>query len=65
MHDNDVRELSYSIVSNLVKYVGANQASLFLTTEKENNKYLKLIATYAYEREKIAKKPILNNQDPL
>jgi len=62
---NDIYELSYDIISNLVKYLGANQGGLFIINEDEeqkqdqedgNNKttekYFELTAAYAFDRRK-------------
>ena len=57
-HDN-IEALCQSIVSNLVKYVGANQAGIFiLNDENEQNKVLELKGCYAYERRKYLQKTI-------
>ena len=57
-HDN-IEELCHSIVSNLVKYIGANQAGIFiLNDEDEKNPVLELKACYAYERRKFQQKTI-------
>ena len=56
--DNNT-EFYYSIISNLVKYVDANQGGLFLINdEDENDKYIELVAMYAYERRKYVNKRI-------
>ena len=58
-HIDDVNELSYLIISNLVKYIKANQANLFLVNkENEKKPFLELKAAYAYERKKHQKKEI-------
>lgn len=58
-HIDDVNELSYLIISNLVKYIKASQANLFLLNkENENKPFLELTAAYAYERKKHQKKEI-------
>jgi PAS domain S-box-containing protein len=46
------------LISNLVKYVGANQGSLFITQEQEDTVYLEQIACYAFERKKYVQKTI-------
>ncbi len=48
-----------SIISNLVKYVGANQGGLFLLNdEDENDQHLELVAMYAFDRKKFISKRI-------
>ena len=50
-NNENLKELSNEIVKNLVKYVGANQAGIFIQDTDEEN-YLDLVAAYAYERKK-------------
>jgi PAS domain S-box-containing protein len=61
-HNNDqLDELSYQIISNLVKYMDANQGALFVLHEAEDNSQetkIILEAAYAYERRKRIKKEI-------
>ncbi|MFC2137546.1 GAF domain-containing protein [Bacteroidota bacterium] len=58
-HIDDINELSYLIISNLVKYIKASQANLFLVNnEVENKPILELVAAYAYERKKHKQKEI-------
>jgi PAS domain S-box-containing protein len=54
--DNDnLEELSYNIISNLVKYVNANQGGFYLIEDSDpGDKHLRLTACYAYERRKYA-----------
>ena len=57
-HDN-IEELCHSIVSHLVKYVGANQAGIFILNDDDaENPVLELKACYAYERRKFLQKTI-------
>ena len=57
-HD-DINELSFNIISNLVKYTGSNQGAIFvLNDEVEYNKYFEMTACYAYERRKFADEKI-------
>ncbi|HBF87320.1 MAG TPA: hypothetical protein DDX39_01670 [Bacteroidales bacterium] len=57
-NDNDnIEVLSYNIISNLVKYLKANQGGVFIINENENNeKYFDMTACYAYDRKKFANK---------
>jgi PAS domain S-box-containing protein len=53
----DLNTISYEIISNLVKYLHANQGSLFIIRD-ENSEYLELTAAYAYEKRKYLEKTI-------
>jgi len=55
----DINNLSYSIISNLVKYVHANQGGIFLlnTTDPENV-YVEQISCFAYDRYRMKQKQI-------
>jgi methyl-accepting chemotaxis protein len=51
-HDTDLDTLGQNIITNLVKYLKANQGQLFVVTEEANASHLELIATYAWGRRK-------------
>ena len=55
---SEVSELSDEIISNIVKYLGANQGGIFLLKEEGNETVLELTACYAYERKKFLEKII-------
>ncbi len=58
-NNDDMTELSYNIISQLVKYVRANQGGIYLLTEdQENRKVFEMKACYAYERRKYVDKLI-------
>jgi PAS domain S-box-containing protein len=53
----NIEELSYSIISNLVKYIGANQGGFYLLDDNDpGDKFFNLTACYAYERRKYTDK---------
>jgi PAS domain S-box-containing protein len=57
-HD-DLNELSYQIVSNLVKYTASNQGALFiLNDDVKYNRFFEMTACYAYDRRKFADEKI-------
>lgn len=56
---DDLEELSYRLISNLVKYIGAVQGALFIIEgEEDNDKHLEMKACYAYDRRKFPDKRV-------
>jgi transcriptional regulator with GAF, ATPase, and Fis domain len=54
-----MEELSYDVISNLVKYMDANQGGLFLINNNdEKDVFIELEACYAYDRRKYMNKRI-------
>ncbi len=49
-----LEDLSYSIVSNIVKYVEANQCGYYMIEGEGEDRYFRLMACYAYDRRKFA-----------
>lgn len=57
--NNDIRELAYIIIENMVSYLGMIQGGVFLVEgESEASKKIELLAAYAYDRRKYNKKTI-------
>lgn len=57
-HDN-IRKLSYNIVSNLVEYLEVNQGGIFILNDDDSgNEYYELYAAYAYNKQKHLEKSI-------
>lgn len=60
---DNIEELSYNLISNLVKYIHANQGAFFIIEdEDEADVHLKMTACYAYERRKYADKRLELNE---
>jgi methyl-accepting chemotaxis protein len=58
-NNDDMEELSYNIISNLVKYLEANQGGLFLINNNdENDVFIELSSCYAYDRRKYKEKRV-------
>lgn len=58
-NNDNIDELSNEIVKNLVKYMEANQAALFiLHDEDENDKFFQLMSAYAWDRRKYVNKRV-------
>ncbi len=56
---DNMEELSFQIIHNLVKYVEANQGGMFiLNDDDENDPFLELVSVYAYDRKKYADKRV-------
>jgi PAS domain S-box-containing protein len=56
---DDINELSYLIISNLINYIHANQGGFYLLEDSDtSDPYFNLTACYAYERRKYAERRI-------
>ena len=56
---DNLEELSYKLISNLVKYIDAVQGAFFvINDEEEADKHLEMTACYAYERRKFPDKRV-------
>lgn len=61
-HNQNLQELCYGVLSQLVKYINANQGGVFVLQEEEQQKLLKLEACYAYNRKKFQEKVLQPGQ---
>jgi PAS domain S-box-containing protein len=58
-NNDNLHELSYNIISNLVNYIDAKQGGLFIINdENEHDRHFELTACYAYNRKKFLEKRI-------
>ncbi len=58
-HNQNIDELAYHVVSSLVKYTNSVQGGLFIINDDDpNNKYIELVAAYAYDKRKLVQKKI-------
>ncbi len=56
---DELDELSYNIISNLVKYTNSNQGGIYIVNDNEkNNLFIEMKASYAYDRRKFITKRI-------
>jgi PAS domain S-box-containing protein len=56
---DSINDFSYALVSNITKYLKANQAGIFILNEDDiDNKVLELSACYAYDRKKYIERSI-------
>ncbi len=58
-NNDNINELTYDIISNLVEYVGARQGGVFIINDNDKNDiHFELTACYAYSRKKFLEKRI-------
>ena len=58
-NSQDLNQLSDELLKNIIKYLEINQGGFFISKlDEKNEKYLDLIASYAYDRKKFADKRI-------
>ncbi|HAN19344.1 MAG: hypothetical protein A2X13_01590 [Bacteroidetes bacterium GWC2_33_15] len=56
---DNIQELSYNLISELVKYIKVNQGAFFIINDESlSDKHLEMTACYAYERRKFADKRV-------
>ncbi|MBN2486070.1 MAG: GAF domain-containing protein [Bacteroidales bacterium] len=58
-HSDNLKELSFEIVSNMVQYTKANQGGIFIVNDNDkDNICLEMTACYAYDRQKFIKRRV-------
>lgn len=57
-NNTNIGELSYSVISELIEYINANQGGVFILEEDSEGQYFSLSASYAYNRRKYLQKRI-------
>ncbi len=57
-NEGNLDDLSFQVISYLVKYLKANQGAIFIRMEEENEEFLELKGCYAYDRKKFLEKRI-------
>jgi PAS domain S-box-containing protein len=63
IHGNELNKLAEHIISQLVKYLKANQGGFFIVNDTNpDDPYLELRACYAYDRKKFTQKQIMPGQ---
>jgi PAS domain-containing protein len=60
--NDDLSKLSMRIISTLVDYMGAHQGGLYLVEGKDENKYLELVASIGYEKDKMRQTTVYPNE---
>jgi hypothetical protein len=62
-NDKDLKQLSDCLITNLVKYLKANQGGVFVVNSEDKQRpFMTLTACYAYERKKFVEKEVLPGQ---
>ncbi len=56
--NNNIEEYSFQIISNIAKYLKANQGGFFILREENGQDYFELTACYAYGKKKFIEKRI-------
>jgi PAS domain S-box-containing protein len=61
----EIDEYTYQIISNLVRYIDANQAAMFIEYEDDDGRYLEMVSCYAYDKRKYQDQKIREGQGML
>lgn len=52
MHNQNMKDFGFKIISEVIKYIDASQGAMFLADKEADEEYLQMIGCYAYERRK-------------
>lgn len=55
---DDIEELCYEFLTGLVSYSGLNQAGILMEEQDDDGSYLRMVATYAFDRRKYYQKRV-------
>ncbi len=58
LHNDDFKDFGDKVISNLVRYLGANQGGIFIAYPEQQGTSLELVACYAYDRKKFLQKKV-------
>jgi len=62
----EIHEYGHQIISNLVRYLGANQGGIFVEyKDAEDTRYMELVSSFAYDKRKIQETKIYEGQGVL
>ncbi|RAW01019.1 PAS domain S-box protein [Pseudochryseolinea flava] len=62
----EIHEYGHQIISNLVRYLGANQGGIFIEyKDEEDTRYMELISSFAYDKRKFQEARVYEGQGVL
>ncbi|MFP4287773.1 MAG: GAF domain-containing protein [Bacteroidales bacterium] len=61
-NNDNLKDLSFNIIKNMVNYLDANQGGVFILEDEGEEVYVELAACYAFERRKFLQKKIMKGE---